>query len=93
MGYNGKSGIDKQSAAPPSSAANPLPTARNGTEIPLPAASAKSRQVVDLHGICEVERRILGAEKRFFPCQQGKLPDRVDPWPDAAHRPVHKLQY
>jgi hypothetical protein len=57
---------------PPNSPANPLPTAPNGPKIPLPAGPLKSHQVTDLSRILDVERAHFGADKRFFPCRQGK---------------------
>lgn len=55
----------------PSSAANPLPTVFYGPEIPLSAGSGNRVQITELQYVFDDEERILGAEKRFFPCHQG----------------------
>lgn len=49
----------------------PLPTVFYGPEIPLSAGSGNRVQITELQYVFDDEERILGAEKRFFPCHQG----------------------
>jgi hypothetical protein len=48
--------IDKQATVPPSSPANPLPTALYGPKIPLSTGSVNRIEVTDLSGIFDVDR-------------------------------------
>ena len=60
-------GIDKQTAVPPNSPADPLPIALYGLKIPLSVGLVKSYQDSDLESVFDVRGGISGAEKMFFP--------------------------